>query len=96
VNSGLLGAVFWFWIMMFCGKLLLVMYKTKSPLTPVVAFVGFNMLWNILFSPFGAETRFYTAYYLVFLMFAHNRLLIKEGSRFCTDTPQSLRIYPNN
>lgn len=79
VSSGLLGAVFWFWILIFCTKLLLVMYKTKDPLTPVVAFVGFNMFWNILFSPFGAETRVYTAYYLVLLMLVYSRLLIKQA-----------------
>lgn len=79
VNSGLLGAVFWLWVMVFCAKLLLVVYKIKDTLTPVVAFVGFNMLWNIPFSPFGAETRPYTAYYLVLLMFMHNRLLLKQA-----------------
>ena len=79
VNSGLLGAVFWFWITAFCTKLLLVMYKTKDPLTPVVAFVGINMLWNILFSPFGAETRIYTAYSIVLLMFMYGRLFIKQA-----------------
>ena len=79
VNSGLLGAVFWLWIMLFCAKLLLVLYKTKDPLSPVVAFVVFNMFWNILFSPFGAETRVYTAYYLVLLMFVHDRLICQTS-----------------
>lgn len=79
VSAGLLGAVFWLWIMIFCAKLLIILCKIKDPLTPLVVFLGFNMLWNILFSPFGAETRPYTAYYLVLLMFVHCRSVAAAG-----------------
>jgi O-antigen ligase len=95
VYSGLLGAVFWFWVMVFCMKLLLVLYKTKDPLTPVVAFVCFNMFWNILFSPFGAETRLYTAYFLVLLMFVHSRLLIKQEALLSKSVTNRLQETTN-
>lgn len=92
VNSGLLGAVFWFWVMVLCAKLLLVLYKTKDPLTPVVIFVAFNMLWNISFSPFGAETRIYTSYYLVLLMFMHSRLLSKQAVSLSVGVDTPIRV----
>jgi hypothetical protein len=88
VNSGLLGAVFWFWVIVFCGKILLVLYKSREPLTPVIVFVGINLIWNVLFSPFGAETRLYTAYYLVLIMFVHRRLLIRQATQLQNGHPR--------
>lgn len=92
VYAGLAGAVFWCWVLVFCSKVLLLMYKTKNPLTPVVAFIGFNMLWNIPFSPFGAETRLYTAYYLVLLMFMHRHLLIKQAVQLSAGVGTPIRV----
>ncbi|HUW75523.1 MAG TPA: hypothetical protein VMV70_02475 [Gallionella sp.] len=92
VYAGLAGAVFWCWVFVFCSKVLLLMYKTKNSLTPVVAFIGFNMLWNIPFSPFGAETRLYTAYYLVLLMFMHRHLLIKQADQLSAGIGTSIRV----
>ena len=75
VHSGLLGAIFWMWILVLCAKTLLLIPSKLDVNTPMFAFVCFNMIWNVLFSPFGAETRMYTAFYLVLLIFMHGRLI---------------------
>ena len=46
------------------------LYITREPLGPLVAFIGFLMLWDILFSPFGAERRLTVPFNLVLMMFA--------------------------
>jgi O-antigen ligase len=73
VESGIVGAIFWLWVLFFVFKILLILHKTKDTLVPLVAFVGFEMLWNVLFSPFGAGGRVYVAYHLVLLMFVWAR-----------------------
>jgi O-antigen ligase len=83
VHSGLLGAIFWFWILVICVKSLLTIPQRQDLLAPIFAFICFNMLWNTLFSPLGAEMRLYTAFNLVFLMFMHDRLTSKRET-VCT------------
>ena len=39
-------------------------------LAPLFIFEAFNFLWNIPFSPFGAEARIYAAYDFALMMFA--------------------------
>lgn len=82
VESGFVGAIFWFWALVLTARALIATYGTKSALTPLIAFVAFNLLWNIPFSPFGAEARFYFPYYLVLMIYAltlsRSSMAIKE------------------
>jgi hypothetical protein len=74
VESGVIGALFWGWVWLFVLKALWKLTNTKEELLPLVAFVGLNVMWHVLFSPFGAENRVYMAYYLVLILFAlHQR-----------------------
>lgn len=70
VEAGLLGAIFWLWALMLTARVLIANQGANSALALLVAFVAFNLLWNIPFSPFGAEGRLYTAYGLSLMMFA--------------------------
>jgi hypothetical protein len=68
VEAGILGAVFWAWILSLDARRLAALYQNKEALTPLIAYVGILLGWDILFSPFGAERRFVTPYYLVLLL----------------------------
>jgi hypothetical protein len=70
VEAGIFGAIFWLWALVLTARALHATYYANSAMAPLIAFVAFNLLWNIPFSPFGAEARLYTAYYLVLMIFA--------------------------
>ncbi len=68
VEAGILGAVFWVWVLFLAFRALLVLPQAKCPLAGLIAFLAFMLMWDVLFSPFGAERRFITAYYLTALV----------------------------
>lgn len=57
VWAGLLGAIFWAWILVFVGKVFFEVNATPNELYPLVIYFGFASVWDILFSPFGALMR---------------------------------------
>jgi hypothetical protein len=70
VESGILGAIFWFWVLFYVVKTLL-RATGREPLLPVFAFIGFLLCWDILFSPYGAERRFLTTYFIAGIALLH-------------------------
>lgn len=74
VEAGLLGAVFWFWILILVFRVLSNLYMVREPLAPMITFIGFLMLWDIIFSPFGAARRITVPFNIVLLMFAWDML----------------------
>ncbi|HEY1803078.1 MAG TPA: hypothetical protein VGG45_01230 [Terracidiphilus sp.] len=68
VWAGIAGAAFWAWVFVLVARMLVRVYPVTVALLPIMAFVGFVMLWNILFSPYGATERILFPYYLVLLM----------------------------
>jgi hypothetical protein len=67
VEAGILGALFWFWIL----KLIvssMARVTGNEPLLPVFAYISFLFVWNIFFSPFGAEGRFIDTYFIVAIL----------------------------
>jgi hypothetical protein len=66
VESGVVGAVFWFWVLWFTAGVL-IRASGREPLFPFFAFIGMLLIWNVLFSPYGADGRF-TATYFVYAM----------------------------
>jgi hypothetical protein len=66
VESGIVGAVFWFWVLWLAASAL-IRASGREPLFPFFAFIGMLLIWNVLFSPYGADARF-TATYLVYAM----------------------------
>ncbi|CAN0598211.1 unnamed protein product, partial [Laminaria digitata] len=74
VEAGFLGMVFWFWVLMLVFRVLSNLYMVREPLAPMITFVGFLMLWDILFSPFGAARRVTVPFNIVLMMFAWDML----------------------
>jgi hypothetical protein len=66
VESGIVGAVFWCWVLWLTGSTL-VRVSGPEPLFPFFAFIALLLIWNVLFSPYGADERF-TATYFVYAM----------------------------
>jgi hypothetical protein len=74
VEAGLLGAVFWVWVMFLALRVMSNLFLVREPLSPLIAFLGFSLIWDVLFSPFGAERRVIMPYYIILLMFAWETL----------------------
>lgn len=68
VEAGFLGAMFWMWILSLPLRVLFSHHGRVDCLTPLLAVITFFLIWDILFSPYGAERRFVTPFYVVFLM----------------------------
>ena len=70
VEAGIVGAIFWLWVLWLVVRVLSNLYVVREPLTPLVAFVGILVLWDTLFSPYGADRRIIVPFFLVVMMFA--------------------------
>jgi hypothetical protein len=66
VESGIMGAVFWFWVLWTTARAL-IRASGREPLLPFFLYIGLFLIWNVLFSPYGADGRF-TATYFVYAM----------------------------
>ena len=62
VDAGILGALFWGWVYVFTAKVLMRIYPATVVLLPAASFIAFSMLWDILFSPYGATGRIVVPY----------------------------------
>jgi len=69
VESGIMGAIFWFWLLLLVFRVMSNLYMVREPLSPIVTFVGFLLLWDILFSPFGASRRVTVPFNITMMMF---------------------------
>lgn len=65
VEGGILGAVFWFAVLVLAARVLLVTFRRHEPLAPLAAVVATMMLWDVVFSPYGAERRVIVAWAFV-------------------------------
>jgi hypothetical protein len=81
VEGGVLGGVFWLWVLFLAARGLFALYWIRGPLTPLIAFVGFLLVWDVLFSPFGAERRFVTPFYIIALMSVLGAPSAKQSDR---------------
>lgn len=68
VDAGILGAVFWAWVWVMVLKVLIRVYPPKFVLPAIMPWMAFELLWAILFSPYGVGTRITAPYYVVVLM----------------------------
>jgi hypothetical protein len=63
VESGIVGAVFWCWVLWLTGGTL-VRASGREPLFPFFAFIALLLIWNVFFSPYGADERFTATYFI--------------------------------
>jgi hypothetical protein len=69
VEAGVLGAVFWTFALVITGRALLVFLTSeRNWLDPLIVQSILEITWTILFSPYGAQQRFFTPFLLVFLI----------------------------
>jgi hypothetical protein len=67
VEAGIVGAIFWAWILMLGARAVIASYRRRHGI-PLAAFCAFALLWDVLFSPFAADRRFIIPFYAVVLM----------------------------
>jgi hypothetical protein len=65
VWAGLLGAIFWFFVIKLLLKNTFAIFFIPNKLQPLLIFLGISSVWNVLFSPFGGGERFDWALVLV-------------------------------
>lgn len=63
--AGLLGAVFWLYVLKFILCNMIVAIFSYNPLKPLILFIAIASIWNLLFSPFGANVRMFWGIYLM-------------------------------
>lgn len=83
VDAGILGGVFWLYILSMC---LLGAYRllgVPQLFLPLSIFTILTLVWNTLFSPFGADSRFIAAYHVVVLFWVirNSDAILAQASR---------------
>ena len=68
VDAGILGAFFWAWVWVMVLKVLMRVYPPKFVMPAMVPWMAFELLWAILFSPYGSVVRIIAPYYIVIFM----------------------------
>jgi len=72
-EAGFLGGIVWIWVLL---RLILVIIKINNfnnVLYPLLMFLAFLTIWNILFSPFNTYARFITAYSIAALFSCYQK-----------------------
>lgn len=72
VEAGVGGALFWIGILCLIAGALRHLYASDDPLRPYLVFLMFLFIWDILFSPFGAQRRLTNGFLMVAVLFALN------------------------
>ena len=74
VESGIVGAAFWVWVLWLAASALF-QATGREPLFPFFGFIGMLLIWNVLFSPYGADARFTATYdvYAIILFTLHTQ-----------------------
>lgn len=83
VEAGVLGAVWWGLVIIIVLHSLYRLLNWTYPLGPVAVFTACQLLWDIPFSPFGADRRLSVAFALVLLPIAASqatRLYVRKDS----------------
>ena len=65
VYAGILGAVFWAYVLWLVTRAIVVVAVHRPPLAPLYAWLLVNFFWNIFFSPYGSTSRIIEAITLI-------------------------------
>lgn len=69
VEAGVGGALFWLAILGMIMATLRRLYASNDPIRPYLVFLMFLFVWDILFSPFGAQRRLTDGFLLVAMLY---------------------------
>jgi hypothetical protein len=70
VEAGILGAVFWAAVLALCVSALLAIHQSHTRFAALGSFLGFWLIWDVLFSPFGTDGRVIVPFAIVVLVSA--------------------------
>lgn len=64
VDAGIGGAAFWIWAAYLDVRLLAALFRKREPFTPLLILVSTLFIWDVFFSPFGADRRLTVPYFI--------------------------------
>ena len=70
VEAGILGGVFWIFVLFLVTKVLANLFQARDALSPLYVFLALQLVWDVLFSPFGADRRIMAGYQIALMIFA--------------------------
>jgi O-antigen ligase len=65
VESGILGGIFWIFVLGLTFRGIMKVSFTPPPLAPLYSYLLLNFVWNVLYSPFGSVNRMWAAYFIL-------------------------------
>jgi len=68
-DAGILGAVFWGWVLSVAIRAMFALFRMAEPLSPLFTFFVVLLAWDLLFSPYGAQQRFFASYEIVLAVY---------------------------
>jgi hypothetical protein len=68
VEAGIFGALFWGFILAIIARAMTLKYRVTSNFFPLIIFISFQLAWDIIFSPFGADQRFTTPFFIIMII----------------------------
>lgn len=68
VEAGIVGALFWVWVLSLPLRVLQRLYHAPDRLAPLVVFFAAGFVWDIFFSPYGAVNRIVGPFYSVVMI----------------------------
>lgn len=68
VEAGVIGAVFWLYVIAYCIMTVYKLFKYNLEFFPLVSLMSVSLLWAVWFSPFGAEARFSASLTIVVML----------------------------
>jgi O-antigen ligase len=65
VESGILGGVFWIYVLVLTLRAIFRLSAMRPQLAPLYSYFLVSFLWDILYSPFGSVNRIWAAFYIL-------------------------------
>jgi hypothetical protein len=65
VESGILGGIFWIYVLGLTFRGVMKVSFTRPQLAPLYSYLLLNFVWNVLYSPFGSVNRMWAAYFIL-------------------------------
>ena len=79
VEAGVVGGIFWLWVLTLPFLSMYYLLRRDEILAPLIAYCAIDLMWSVLFSPFGSTDRFMVAFQLTLLCWT-----IRVGGRQIT------------
>ena len=77
IEAGMMGGVFWAYIMFLVAQSIIKSTTGSSPMRPLYLYAAILLFWDVLFSPFSGFRRLETAFLIVVVL----RSLLQRGGR---------------